>query len=58
MICRYCAGHVTWRGPLSHLTHTECQDCGRTNCQEVAADHVFEDDEDTQLPIDRDMGDS
>lgn len=35
MICQYCGGQVVWMGPLSQLTHTECQDCGRTNCQEV-----------------------
>ncbi len=35
MICSYCSGEVTWRGPLSALTHTECKDCGRTNCQQV-----------------------
>ena len=35
MICAYCFGAVTWRGPLSNLTHTECKDCGRTNCQQV-----------------------
>jgi len=35
VICAYCFGDVTWRGPLSNLTHTECKDCGRTNCQQV-----------------------
>jgi hypothetical protein len=36
MICSYCGGLVTWRGPLSNLTHTQCENCGRQNCQEVA----------------------
>jgi hypothetical protein len=35
MICAFCNGTVTWRGPLSNLTHTECADCGRQNCQQV-----------------------
>lgn len=35
MICAYCGGHVTWRGPLSDLTHTQCEGCGRRNCQVV-----------------------
>lgn len=51
MICAYCFGEVTWRGPLSNLTHTECNDCGRTNCQQVdesaeGADHGPDDMED------------
>ena len=33
MTCERCGGHVTWRGPLSNLTHTQCEDCGATNCQ-------------------------
>lgn len=33
MICKYCNGLVTWRGPFSALTHTECESCGATNCQ-------------------------
>lgn len=35
MICRICGGEVLWKGPLSALTHTECQSCGETNCQTV-----------------------
>jgi hypothetical protein len=35
MKCSFCGGPVTWRGPLSNLTHTECATCGRQNCQEV-----------------------
>lgn len=33
MICSSCGGHVTWRGPMSNLTHTECARCGRHNSQ-------------------------
>jgi hypothetical protein len=36
MICSICGGEVTWRGPLSALTHTQCGSCGRKNCQEVS----------------------
>lgn len=36
MICAYCQTEtVTWRGPLSALTHTECSRCGGINCQQV-----------------------
>ncbi len=33
MICELCGDHVTWRGPLVALTHTECAKCGGLNCQ-------------------------
>lgn len=46
MICSYCFGEVTWRGPPSKLTHTECNDCGRTNCQQVDESEEEPDDED------------
>lgn len=44
MKCELCGGLVTWRGPLSALTHTECENCGGQNCQvvEVAADEEDE----------------
>ncbi len=32
MICSICGGVVIWKGPLSALTHTECQLCGEINC--------------------------
>lgn len=35
MICAYCNGEVIWKGPLSALTHTECQNCGAINNQMV-----------------------
>lgn len=35
MICSNCGGHVTWRGPWSNLTHTECANCGAHNSQIV-----------------------
>lgn len=34
MKCTNCGGLVTWRGPITDLTHTECADCGGRNCQE------------------------
>lgn len=34
MICSHCkTPTVEWKGPLTALTHTECSNCGRTNCQ-------------------------
>lgn len=34
MICSKCGSHsVEWKGPLMNLTHTECGECGGTNCQ-------------------------
>lgn len=35
MQCERCGGEVTWRGPFSALTHTECSSCGGINCQRV-----------------------
>lgn len=35
MICASCGGNVLWMGPLSNLTHTECQSCGAINNQIV-----------------------
>lgn len=35
MQCERCNGVVTWRGPLSNLTHTQCESCGGINCQRV-----------------------
>ena len=44
MICRFCGGQVIWKGPLSNLTHTECQNCKATNCQiEIEETHDKED---------------
>lgn len=47
MICRKCGGLVTWRGPLTALTHTECERCGGINCQIVEVDNAeeFDDEE-------------
>lgn len=33
MICSLCSGLVIWKGPITALTHTECQKCGGINCQ-------------------------
>ncbi len=39
MICSRChSPTVTWRGPLSALTHTECSNCGGMNCQQIEDD--------------------
>lgn len=43
MKCADCGGLVTWRGPLTDLTHTECERCGHRNCQEVES-QPFDDD--------------
>lgn len=33
MTCASCGGYVEWKGPLSNLTHTECERCGAINSQ-------------------------
>ena len=45
MICASCGGLVTWRGPISNLTHTPCADCGAFNNQLVDQPDEEEDDE-------------
>lgn len=35
MICQTCGGQVSWKGPWSDLTHTECESCGAINNQVV-----------------------
>ena len=37
MQCKDCGGPVEWKGPLTNLTHTECENCG-------AVDNQMEDD--------------
>ncbi len=44
MECERCGGLVTWRGPLSALTHTECESCGGINCQLVECEREDEDE--------------
>lgn len=44
MQCLSCGGTVIWIGPLSGLTHTECQLCGAINNQ-MPDDYIEEDDE-------------
>lgn len=44
MICASCGGHVTWRGPIYNLTHTECEACGAINNQ--VPDQPDDDEED------------
>jgi len=34
MTCKFCGGYVEWKGPLTALTHTECEGCGCVDCQE------------------------
>jgi len=36
--CKLCDGLVTWRGPLTALTHTKCESCGGQNCQDDSSD--------------------
>jgi len=59
MTCQSCGGLVTWRGPLTDLTHTKCERCGAINNQvpedEPADDR--EDDGDNAWFHDMDMGD-
>jgi len=45
MQCEKCGGLVTWRGPFSALTHTECERCGGINCQVVEHDPIDEAEE-------------
>jgi hypothetical protein len=46
MICSICGSpNVTWRGPLSALTHTGCADCGAVNSQVAEFEGPLEDDE-------------
>lgn len=33
MTCRDCGGYVEWKGPLTDLSHTECERCGAINNQ-------------------------
>lgn len=35
MTCFYCGGLMVWVGPMTALTHTQCQSCGGVNCQVV-----------------------
>ena len=43
MICSKCGSdRVEWKGPLVNLTHTECGECGGTNCQVVFVEHQEE----------------
>lgn len=34
MKCSVCGGVVRWRGPLSGVTHSECDSCGAINAHE------------------------
>lgn len=41
MICSLCGmAAVTWRGPFSNLTHTECSNCGGVNCQVIETEEI------------------
>ena len=55
MQCERCNGEVTWRGPLSALTHTECGSCGGINCQRVSGQEEPDDDIDPE-PCQSDYG--
>lgn len=43
MTCATCGGNVLWMGPITNLTHTECQQCGAINNQQP--EHAGEEDE-------------
>ena len=49
MQCERCNGEVTWRGPFSDLTHTECSSCGGINCQRVAGQDEPDDSDMNQV---------
>lgn len=52
MDCMNCGGLVIWKGPITALTHTECQKCGGINCQDTGADpddELFDEDD---MPVD------
>jgi hypothetical protein len=46
MTCSSCGGLVIWMGPITSLTHTQCQACGGVNCQET--EEVNDSEEDGQ----------
>lgn len=48
MICKFCGGIVIWKGPLTALTHTECQNCGAINAQIPEDEEPEEDEEDSE----------
>lgn len=48
MFCANCGGLVTWRGPLSQLTHTECEKCGGQNCQVPESEEIEDDDDEIE----------
>ena len=54
MQCSICGGWVIWQGPLTALTHTECQSCGEINCQRVK-DNQGDDDDIATIEIDHDQ---
>lgn len=43
MRCSQCGGLVEWKGPISNLTHTECNNCGGVNCQEIEPEFECDD---------------
>jgi len=42
MTCTTCGGSALWMGPITNLTHTECQHCGAINNQQP--EHAGEED--------------
>lgn len=38
MTCSVCFGRVQWMGPITALTHTECEECGSINAQLIEQD--------------------
>lgn len=51
MICAFChTDTVRWRGPLSNLTHTQCDLCGRKGCERHEPTEEADDGEFIPLP--------
>jgi hypothetical protein len=52
VICGRCgSGQVEWKGPLSNITHTECDDCGARN------EHVTDNPDNEPWDGERQQGD-
>lgn len=51
MICKFCGGHVVWKGLGSISPYTECWNCNKKNCQIVYdGEEPEEEQEDDSYP--------